>query len=302
MTNLLPIFYTNILPIFIVIGMGYALERILRLEVKPVSRVAFYVLAPCLAFSSLVENQISGDELGHIAAFVALITITVGVLTWLVAHTLHLSRPVESALLLSTMFVNSGNYGIPLNLFAFGEAGQARAIMYLVISATLANTLGVYLAARGRATGSNALRNLVKVPLVYAVLLASAVRFSRVTVPAPLFNAVNIVGRASVPVMLLVLGMQLARISVTRDLGTISLATFIRLIVTPALAFGLAAVMSLRGATRQTMIVEASMPTAVTSTILALEFDARPDLVTSVVFLSTPLSPLTLTVIIALVQ
>jgi len=300
--NLLPIFYTNILPIFVVIGMGYALGRTLRLEVKPVSRVAFYVLAPCLAFSSLIKNRIHGDELGRIAVFVTLITIAVGILTWLMVRTLRLSRPVESALLLSTMFVNCGNYGIPLNLFAFGEAGQARAIMYLVVSSTLVNTIGVYLAARGRATGSQALRNLVKVPLIYAVLLAGAVSLTGATIPAPLFNAVDMVGKASVPMMLLILGMQLARTSVTRDLGNIGLATFIRLIVAPVLAFGLAAVMGLRGVTSQTMIVEASTPTAVTSTILALEFDARPDLVTSVVFLSTLLSPLTLTVVIALVK
>jgi predicted permease len=302
MTRLLPIFYNNILPIFVVIGMGYTLERILRLEVKPISRLAFYGLAPCLAFSSLIKNQINGDELGRIAAFVTLITIIMWILTWLVARILRLSRPVESALLLSTMFVNSGNYGIPLNLFAFGEEGQARAIVYLVVSATLANTIGVYLAARGRAAGSQALRSLLKAPLIYAVLLAGAVIFSRATVPAPLFNAVDLVGRASVPVMMLILGMQLAQISITRDLGTISLATFIRLIASPALAFGLAAVIGLRGVTRQTMIVEASTPTAVTSTILALEFDARPDLVTSVVFLSTLLSPLTLTAVIALVE
>jgi predicted permease len=214
----------------------------------------------------------------------------------------HLSRPVESALLLSTMFVNAGNYGVPLNLFAFGEEGQARAIVYLVVSATLANTIGVYLAARGRATSNQALRKLLKVPLVYAVLLAGVVNFSGATIPAPLFDAVDMVGKASIPVMLLILGMQLARTSITRALGTISLATFIRLIVSPALAFGLAAVMGLRGVTRQTMIVEASTPTAVTSTILALEFDARPDLVTSAVFLSTLLSPLTLTAVIALVK
>jgi predicted permease len=300
--NLLPIFYTNILPIFVVISMGYALERILRPEVKPVSRVAFYVLTPCLTFSSLVKNRINGDELGRIAAFITLITIVVGIVTWRVGRIRHLSRPVESALLLSTMFVNAGNYGVPLNLFAFGEEGQARAIVYLVVSATLANTIGVYLAARGRATSNQALRKLLKVPLVYAVLLAGVVNFSGATIPAPLFDAVDMVGKASIPVMLLILGMQLARTSITRALGTISLATFIRLIVSPALAFGLAAVMGLRGVTRQTMIVEASTPTAVTSTILALEFDARPDLVTSAVFLSTLLSPLTLTAVIALVK
>ncbi|MCR4408012.1 MAG: AEC family transporter [Anaerolineae bacterium] len=302
MTNLLPIFYSNILPIFIAAGMGYALERILRLDIKSITRLAFYVLIPCLTFSSLIENRITGDELSRMIVFITAITVILWVMTWMVARVLRLSRPVESALLLSTMFVNAGNYGVPLNLFAFGEPGQARAIVYLVVSAVLSNSIGVYLAARGRATTRQALLSLGKVPLIYAVLLAGLVSFSGTKLPTPLLSAVALVGRASVPVMLLILGMQLAQTSLTRDIGTISLATFIRLIIAPALAFGLAAVTGLRGVTRQTMIVEASTPTAVTSTILALEFDARPDLVTSVVFLSTLLSPLTLTVVIALVK
>ncbi len=302
MTILLHIFYTNILPIFVVIGAGYTLARALRLEAKPFSRLAFYVLAPCLTFVSLVQNRINGDELGRIVLFISLSTLAVGVITWLIARVLRLSRPVESALLLSTIFVNCGNYGIPLNLFAFGESAQARAIVYLVVLATLSNTVGVYLAARGRASGRQALRNLVKVPLVYAVLLAGVVSISGITVPEPVFKAIELIGSASVPVMLLILGMQLAQTSITRHLKITSLATFIRLIVAPILAFGLAALLGLRGVTRQTMIVEASTPTAVTSTILALEFDTRPDLVTSVVFLSTLLSPLTITAVIALVR
>ena len=302
MTNLLPIFYSTILPVFIVIGAGYALGRSLRLDIKSITRLAFYGLIPCLTFSSLIENQISGDELGRMTVFITAITMILWVVTWIAARALRLNRPVESALLLSTMFVNSGNYGVPLNLFAFGEPGQARAIVYLVVSAMLSNTIGVYLAARGRATTRQALLSLVKVPLIYAVLLAGLVSFSGAKLPTPLLNAAVLVGRASVPVMLLILGMQLAQTSLIRDVRTISLATFIRLIVAPVLAFGLAAVIGLRGVTRQTMIVEASTPTAVTSTILALEFDARPDLITSIVFLSTLLSPLTLTVVIALVK
>ncbi|MBC7251476.1 MAG: AEC family transporter [Anaerolineae bacterium] len=302
MTILLHIFYTNILPIFVVIGAGYTLARTLRLEAKPFSRLAFYVLAPCLTFVSLVQNRINGDELGRIVLFITLNTLAVGVITWLIARALRLNRPVESALLLSTIFVNCGNYGIPLNLFAFGESAQARAIVYLVVLATLSNTVGVYLAARGRASGRQALRNLIKVPLVYAVLLAGVVSISGVTVPEPVFKAIELIGSASVPVMLLILGMQLAQTSIARHLKITGLGTFIRLIVAPILAFGLAALLGLRGITRQTMIVEASTPTAVTSTILALEFDTRPDLVTSVVFLSTLLSPLTITAVIALVR
>ena len=119
---------------------------------------------------------------------------------------------------------------------------------------------------------------------------------------SPIFKAVEMMGKAAVPLMLLLLGMQLADTRLTQGIKLAGLATIIRLVVTPALAWPLANLLSLAGPTLQACLVEASMPTAVTATVLAIEFDAQPEFVTSVVLLSTLASPLTLTPIIALVS
>ncbi len=297
------IFYNNIVPVFITIGLGYALKRTLRIEIKSVSRTTFYVLSPCLIFSSLVQSTLSGEEFWNIAGFEILATLVIALVAWAAAKVLRFDRDMESAFLLATIFTNSGNYGLSVNLLAFGEAGLARAIIYFVVSSVLINTIGIYLASRGKARALNAFYNVFKVPMVYAVLLAILVNLINLDVTgSPVFKTVEMVGKAAIPLMLLLLGMQLADTRLSQGIKSAALATFIKLAVAPVVAWPLAHLLNLTGPTLQACLVEASMPTAVTATLLAIEFDTKPELVTSVVFLSTLVSPLTLTPLIALVS
>jgi len=303
MEILLSIFVENILPVFIILGLGYLLDKKFHLDVKTISRTAFYVLGPCLIFTSLTRSSVSGEELGRIVLFEVTGTAILLLISWSLARLTHLTRKQESAFLLSVLFVNAGNYGLSVNLFAFGEEAMARAIIFFVGSTVLINTLGIFLASRGQANVKTALSNVFKVPAVYAVVLAFVMRsLSWPVTELSWFRALDTIGRAAVPVMLLLLGMQLSRNSLGQDLKRVSGATFLRLVVAPLLSLALAAVMGLTGNTYRACVLEASMPTAVNSVILSLEFDVLPNFVTSVIFLSTLLSPLSLTLLIALLS
>jgi predicted permease len=203
---------------------------------------------------------------------------------------------------LTTVFVNAGNYGLSVNLFAFGQAGLERAALFFTVSALLTHSVGVYLASRGQASGLDALRNIFKVPVVYGVSAGFVVNLAAMTVPEPVAKAVDLLGRASVPLMLLLVGIQLAKTSLAGELKLIGLATFVRLVVAPAVAFILAAWLGLTGVTRRACVTEASMPSAVTTTILATEFEAEPQFVAGVVFVSTLASVITLTLSLALIM
>jgi predicted permease len=115
-------------------------------------------------------------------------------------------------------------------------------------------------------------------------------------------KAVDLAGGAAVPLMLTILGIELAGVSIENDRPLIGLATFIKLVLAPLVAFPLAAVMEMQGVTRAVSIVEASMPTAVMASIIAVEFDARPKLVTGIVFVSTLCSVITLTVLLGILK
>jgi len=299
---LLAVLWKVILPVFLIIALGYLLERWLSLDVRPISRVILYALGPCLVFSSTATSAVSGADLWKIASFVLLTTLAMGLFSWVVARALRFSQAMESAFLLTTLFINAGNYGLSVNLFAFGQAGLERAAIFFTVSALLTSSVGVYLASRGQSRGSDALRNVFKVPIIYGALAGFFVNLAAITVPEPVAKAVDLVGGASVPLMLLLVGVQLARTSLAGELKVMGLATFVRLVVAPAVALVLAAWLGLTGVTRQACVTEASMPTAVMTTILATEFEAEPQFVAGVVFISTLASVVTLTLLLALIM
>lgn len=303
MNVLISIFVENILPVFIAAGLGYFLDQKFDLDVKTISRVCFYGLTPSLVFTSLTQSSVSGGEFSRIIVFELLVTVVLLAISLGMSRFKRLSRAEESAFLLSVLFINAGNYGLSVNLFAFGKEALARALIFFVGSTVLINTLGVFLASRGQADVKTALLNVFKVPMVYAVALAFLIRALPWSVAEmSWFRGLETLGRAAVPVMLVLLGVQLRRNSLGRDLKRVSVATVLRLVVAPLLSLILAALVGLTGDARRASVLEASMPTAVTSIILALEFDVLPEFVTGVVFLSTILSPLSLTLLIAFLR
>ncbi|NLS78770.1 MAG: AEC family transporter [Chloroflexi bacterium] len=300
--ELLNIFANVLLPVFLLIGAGVLLDRKLAIDVKSVSRVAYYIFSPSLIFSSLVTSAVSGSDSAQIFVFVLVITFLVVLVSLAAARLLKLDQVSTSAFLLTTAFMNSGNYGMSVNLFAFGEEGLARAVLYFVASAVLSNTLGVFFAARGRSGIRQALLGILKAPMVYAALAAVAVNLTGLTVPAPLLKAFTSAGNGAVPSLLLILGMQLSRTRLNRDIPAVATASLIRLVVSALLAWGLALLMGVQGVTRQVCILESAMPAAITPLIIAVEFDTNPKLVTSVIFLSTVASMVTLTVLLSLLM
>jgi predicted permease len=104
---------------------------------------------------------------------------------------------------------------------------------------------------------------------------------------------------AVLPVMILVLGMQLERAAWPKRPAVVLWAVAISLLVAPLIAIGLTSILGITGPAQQAAVILSSMPVAVVTTILALEFGLAPDFVTASVFVSTLASPLTLVPLIA---
>jgi predicted permease len=296
------IFASDIVPIFVVAGVGFLLARRFGASVKTLSTVAFNSLSPCLVFNQLVTAQVSGSQSLRVAAFCVLLTIAIGLVARLASMPLRLDRMTLSSFLLVAMFSNSGNYALPVVLFAFGREALSFASVYFVTSAILIYTAGILVAASGHGSVRLALARLLKVPAIYAVTAAVIVLSTHATVPAAIMRPIGLLSDAAIPIMLLVLGMQLERAVVPKHPLAVAAAVVLSLIVAPSIAFGLTWVLGLTGAARQAAIIEASMPAAVITTVLALEFDLDAAFSTSVVFFTTLLSPITLVLLIAYLQ
>jgi predicted permease len=201
--------------------------------------------------------------------------------------------------MLTCSFVNHGNYGLPLVFFAFGEDGLDRALIYFVTGALLTNTFGVFIASRGHTKASTSILNIFKIPMIYAIAVALAVNATGFAVPDALFKPLQMAGDAAIPVMLILLGVQLAKTSWGEQLPLISVAVSVRLIGGAVVGLALASLMGLTSVTRQVCVVEHSTPTAVTTSILATEFGTEPEFVTGVIFASTLASIATMTFLVA---
>jgi malate permease and related proteins len=302
-----------LLPVALVAGVGMVLRWRMALDQVTLNRVVLYGMSPALIFTGLVEADLSGTTaLKMIALSVGLVAV-MAMLTALIALPLGLRGPDLSAMLLVSLFMNSGNYGLPATRFAFGEAGFTLALFYFIAQSLMAQTLGVAVAAAGAArAGPGMLRavtlRMLRMPQVYATVAALLVRASGFDplaasgLAAGLFRGLALLGEATLPMMLLVLGTQLAGGVVIEEPGLVALATGLRLLVSPLLAYGLGLALGLDQLALAVGVLLAGMPAAVHTTITALEFNTRPSLVVGTVVVSSLLSLVTLSLILALLM
>lgn len=291
----------NILPILLVASFGYALRRWRDPDPRVLASVVLNVFSPALVFTSLVNSRIPAGELLDLALFTVLVIAGLGLLALLAAKVLRLRRLDMAALLIVVMFGNTGNYGLTLVQLRYGEAGLARGIVFYTVSTMLVYTLGIFVASLGAVPWRRALGRTLRMPAFYATVLAVLIYSFDVTVPRPLMSALEIAAAGAIPVMLLVLGMQLAELKPsTINIRLTVPALGLRLLAGPLVAVAVAAGLGLSGVTRSAAIIEASMPTAVLTIILATEFGLPIAAVTSIVVIGTLISPFTVAATISL--
>ena len=299
MNDLFSVFASDLLPIFVIAGAGFALARWLKASAVTLTHVVFYALLPCFAFRLLISSVATGRQFGLMVLLAVLVMVTMAAAGTLLSLALRLSRAESTVFLLVVMFSNGGNYGLPVVSFAFGEDALSYGTVFFLTGSVLTNTVGAFLAAAGRRSLRTAATSVLKMPAIYGMVAAGFVLATGITVPTPLLRPVTMLSDAALPLMILVLGMQLERASAPKRPALVAAAVCVSLLVAPLVALGLTSIFDVTGAARQAVVVLSSMPVAVATTILAVEFDASPDFVTSAVFLSTLLSPITLTPLIA---
>jgi malate permease and related proteins len=288
-------FANNILPIILLSGAGFALGKLLHIDSRSLGRVVFYVFSPVLILDLLIQNQLKMSEAAIVIAYAFSFILIMGAITLLLGYFLKLERPALISILITTMFANTGNYGLPLVSFAFGEQALSYAAIYFVTTTCMFYTLGVLLASLGHMNFKEAALGLFKVPTIYAVLLAVIINAWNIQIPTPVTRAIELAAGGSIPLMLILLGVQLTHVEFSSHLRALQLSVLLRLLIAPLAALLFAALFGLHGFARQGSVTQASMPSMVSATVLATEYDLDSKLITAVVFISTLLSPLTLT-------
>lgn len=293
--TLFSVFANNLFPILLLSGAGFAVGKVFNLDPRPLGKLIFYILGPVLIFNLLITSKLAVENILLMMGYSACVMLIVGGISFLVARIFHLERAVLSVVVLTSMFGNNGNYGLPLISFAFGQEALAYASIYFVTSSILLYTLGVLIASLGHLSITGALKGMLKVPAIYAILLAVLFIRTGWALPAPLQRTVELTAAGALPAMLILLGLEMQKVESAHNLKALSIPVILRLIVGPIVGWLLAGVVGLSTSARKDGIIEAAMPSAVMTTVLAAEYRLDTSLVTAIVFAGTVLSPLTLT-------
>jgi malate permease and related proteins len=269
-------------PVFLIAALGYGWARAgLPYSGPFITTFMINVATPCLVFATLLRLRFEAAELATVAGASLLCLALSAAGAFAVLKPARLSLRVY---LPALIFPNSGNMGMPLCLFAFGEAGLGLAVVFFAVLAVAQFTLGPAIAA-----GRLDLKQMARAPLIHAVALALLLQALGLELPRWAANTTRLLGDCAVPLMLLSLGVALASLRIT-GLGRVLALSALRLGMGFAVGLAVVTALGLVGTVRGVVILESAMPVAVFNYLWAVRYGTAPEEVAGVVLGSTLLS------------
>ena len=283
-------------------GLGGFVGRRVGVPVQPLSGLTFRLFSPALIFHSLLTISLDRAVAVRLVGVIAGVFFFVAFASILVSKLLGHDRPTLAAVALCSAVANSGNMGLPIAKLAFGDEGLKIAVVMFVANALLTYSAGIVIASLGSSGPiKQAFVAPFKVPAIWAAAGALTFNYNGWHLPAAFDEVASTLAGASIPVMLVVLGLQVMERAERTDSGRdVVSAVSLRLVGAPLAAWAATVLVGLHGVTQKTLILTAGMPTAVMASVLAMQYNAEPALVSRVVVTSTLVSIGTLTVLVTI--
>lgn len=284
-------------PLFIGTAIGYIWVRTgTDYPSDFVTRAVMNIATPCLIVSVMARVEVEPRIMGGVALAAGLVLVGMLVVGYLITRWFKL-EPVNY--LPSLLFPNNGNLGLPLCLFAFGETGLALALASFMVMMLSTFTLGIMLVSRAEGVNER-FGALAKQPVLYAMVLAVVLLLTDTPLPLWLGNTVDLLGGFAIPLMIMTLGVSLARLKLVawkRSLGF----SLLRVLGGMVLGYGAARLVGLEGEALGVAVLQAAMPVAIFNYLLALRYDRRPQEVAGMVLISTLVAFIVLPILLMLV-
>ncbi len=269
-------------PVFILALVGFCWVKLgFEYRVEFVTRLSMTLAAPCLMFTALMKTEIDPAALTTLSV-ASLVTYALIALVF--ALGLRAARLEQRTYLVALVFGNTGNLGLPLALFAFGPEGLGYALVVFAVMAVLSFTFGIWVVS-----GGGNFLNALKEPLVGGTLLGALFLWQGWETPTFLTNALELIGQMLIPMMLITLGVAVARLKPGRIAQAI-LLSFVKIVLCVALTFGVSSIFELNDIARAVLIVQVATPVAVTSYMLSEKYGGDAEAVAGLVVVSTLMS------------
>ena len=300
LNEFLNLIYLTFTPLFLIAGAVVLVSRKIKMEARSFARANIYLFAPCLALTSMLNTRMSGREIGSIVVATIICGFCMAAAAWAVAKMLGYDRRMISTFILTAIIMNSLNFGLPFITFAFGAEAESRAVVFVIGQLFVVYGLGTFVISRGTKSFQDSIANVFKMPIPYMAALGIFLNLTGNDLPQPVGQAVAVLGRASVPCAMVILGLQLSTANMRgRWKGLIGI-TLTRYGIGATIAFFVATLMGLTGLTLRVFILIYSMPVGVTSGVLATEFDGDAEFAAAGVLFTTLLSIIPLSLLLFL--
>lgn len=278
-------------PVFVMSALGYAW----RLSGTPfdlpfVTRIIMYVAGPCLVFTSLSELTLPLGEFWSMVGAIVVVTLGVALVSAVLIKILGLS---QRSFLPALTLGNTGNLGLPLCLFAFGQEGLGLAVAIYVTNSLLQFTFVPLLHTR-----VSVVKTLLSTPMLYGAVAGLSVVTADVHVPEWLQNTLGAIGDLLIPLMLMALGNTVGGLKVHNLPRALGLGTA-RLVISFVVAVGVSFALGLSGVAQGVLVLQGAMPAAVFSYLFAARYERDADDIAGIVFVSTVLGAVTLPLLVS---
>lgn len=268
-----------LMPVFAIVAVGWAIGGRIGVDLESLTELLLFVAVPALALDALVQYQPQPTELGRVAAAAVFVMVATGSLGAFAASLLGVPW---RAMVLSSAFMNAGNFGLPFALLAWGKAGLAVAVLYYLTMSITHNSLGIWI-ARGDAHGW---REIFRLPLPYAVAAGLGLAWGGLAPPLWLAKPIEMLGQMAIPLMLFSLGMRLRSVTLGA-VRTAVAAVLLRMCGGVSAGWLFTSAFGIGGLTGDVIVFVSSMPTAVLNFVLAQRYGADSELVATSILLST---------------
>ncbi len=286
----LPQLANIVLPAFIVIATGFFFAKAKKIDLASINNLVIYITTPCLVVSSLSDFTMDIPVAAKLFLSVSLVIIVSVALGAVLLRTLSL----DSKVYLPTMvFANTGNLGLPLCLFAFGQYGFNIAILCVVTTTILHYTVGIFIVGPDKD-----FREIFRLPLIYASVGGIIISATGYEMPIIIERPISLLGQITIPAMLFGLGYRLSGMRISK-LWLSFLFGSIKVFMGGALGMLFVNAFGMDGIAAKVVILECSMPPAVFNFVLAEKYGRNSEAVASTIVAGTVVSLITLPFLIS---
>lgn len=290
------VFADVVLPIIVLVGVGFALDRKFRLHLPSMVKLNFFAFVPAFIFVQVTLSELPGGVALKVAGFTLAAIGSMFVISEVVGRLCRMEVSEKRSMQLGTMFYNCGNYGLPLMLLAFPGVGAVLQIFVLLTMNLTTFSVGLLLASSaGGRSGFRILVPVLRQATLWAAIAGLSARFFEIPVTdwKWLWVPLELASDALIGVALVTMGVQLSQTDARGVFGRVRWALVIRLLVGPVAGMALVALFGFEGEAAAALILSVGVPTAVNISLLAHEFDADHAYLSGMVFYSTLLSLVT---------